>query len=47
LDVVLTCTNLGGWSPDAFIGLSGGFDDSPYHGPSSKGGTALRFERAV
>jgi predicted esterase len=30
LDVVLLTTILGGWRPAAFIGLSGGFDDSPY-----------------
>ncbi len=30
LDVVLRTTNLGGWRPARFIGLSGGFDDSPF-----------------
>lgn len=30
LDVVLLTTILGGWRPAGFIGLSGGFDDSPY-----------------
>jgi pimeloyl-ACP methyl ester carboxylesterase len=30
LDVVLLTTILGGWHPAGFIGLSGGFDDSPY-----------------
>ncbi len=40
LDVVLVCTTLGGWRPDAFVGLSGGFDGSPYHDPSSSGITA-------
>lgn len=30
LDVVLRTTILGGWRPSAFIGLSGGFDDSPF-----------------
>lgn len=31
LDVVLLTTILGGWRPAAFIGISGGFDDSPYY----------------
>lgn len=30
LDVVLRTTVLGGWHPAGFIGLSGGFDESPY-----------------
>ncbi len=30
LDVVFRTAILGGWRPDAFIGISGGFDDSPY-----------------
>jgi predicted esterase len=35
LDLILKCTILGGWRPDAFIGLSGGFDDSPYREPDT------------
>jgi predicted esterase len=31
LDVVLLSTILGGWCPAAFVGISGGFDESPYH----------------
>ncbi len=33
LDVVRMSTILGAWRPDAFIGLSGGFDESPYREP--------------
>lgn len=32
LDVVLLTTVLGGWRPAAFVGLSGGFDHSPFRG---------------
>jgi predicted esterase len=39
LDVVLLTTILGGWRPAAFVGLSGGFDDSPYRGQDSVGVT--------
>jgi predicted esterase len=39
LDVVLLTTILGGWRPAAFIGLSGGFDDSPYRQRDSSGVT--------
>jgi predicted esterase len=35
LDVVLLTTILGGWRPAAFVGLSGGFDGSPYRGRDS------------
>ncbi len=38
LDVVLT-TILGGWRPAAFIGIAGGFDDSPYSDQDSFGVT--------
>jgi acetyl esterase/lipase len=37
LDVVLRMTFLGGWRPAAFIGISGGFDESPYREPNSSG----------
>jgi predicted esterase len=30
LDAVLLMTVLGGWCPAAFVGLSGGFDESPF-----------------
>ncbi len=40
LDLVRTCSILGGWLPDAFIGLSGVFDDSPYRGPDPDGRSA-------
>ncbi len=30
LDVVLLTTIIGGWRPAAFVGISGGFDDSPF-----------------
>jgi predicted esterase len=35
LDVVRMCTVLGGWRPDGFIGLAGGYDGSPYRTPYS------------
>lgn len=37
LDVVLLTTVLGGWCPAGFVGLSGGFDDSPYRAPDPVG----------
>jgi len=40
LDLVRTCSILGGWLPDGFVGLSGGFDDSPYRLPDPSGMTA-------
>jgi predicted esterase len=40
LDVVLHSTIIGGWRPAAFVGLSGGFDGSPYHEPDAIGTTA-------
>jgi predicted esterase len=35
LDVVELTTILGGWRPAAFVGLSGGFDGSPFSGTGS------------
>jgi predicted esterase len=41
LDVIRMCTTLGGWRPDAFVGISGGFDDSPYSEVESSTVTVL------
>lgn len=40
LDLVLVCTALDTWRPDAFVGLSGAFDESPYRGPATSTATA-------
>ena len=37
LDVVLRSTLLGGWRPAAFVGISGGYTDSPFHAPPAFG----------
>ncbi len=39
LDLVRTCSILGAWRPDAYVGISGGFDESPYRERESSGPT--------